>query len=279
MKNLERREFFKLTALATGGFMLGTEVNGESGAPAGAVFAPNAFIKISSDGSITLVAHMPDMGQGVKTSLPMLIAEELEVDWEEVAIEQVVANEKIYGRQTAGGSQSVPANFIRLRQLGAAAKEMLVRAAAEEWGVSADQCIAESGTVKLASGEKVLTYGELAPKAALLEAPNPKKVSLKDAKDFKLLGKRIGGVDNKAMVTGQPLYGIDQVQPGLKYASFLRCPVFGGAVKEANLEEVKGLPGVSDVFRSHSIGSGLCRGGRGCGFYLASDGGHEGSQG
>ena len=248
MKNLERREFFKLTALATGGFMLGTEVNGESDTPADAVFTPNAFIKISSDGSITLIAHMPDMGQGVKTSLPMLIAEELEVDWDDVIIEQAVANEKVYGRQTAGGSQSVPVNYTRLRKLGAAAKEMLVRAAAQEWDVPVSRCVGESGAVKHTASEKVLTYGELATKAAQMEAPNPKQVALKDKKDFKLIGKRIGGVDNKAMVTGSPLYGIDQVKPGMKYASFLRCPVFGGSVKEANLEEVKKMPGVIEVF-------------------------------
>jgi len=242
--NLHRREFFKLTALTTGGFILG--VGAQEKTTAGAVFSPNALIEITSTGNITLTAHMPDVGQGVKTSLPMLIAEELDVPWETVKIKTEVANEKIFGRQTAGGSQSVKSNYDRLRRLGAAAREMLVAAAAEEWAISADQCVAERG--KVTSGTKSLSYGELAAKAAQQKAPDPKRVSLKDPQDFKIMGKRIGGVDNEAIVTGQPLFGIDQLLKGLKYASYLRCPSFQGEVKSANLDEIKSLPGVSDAF-------------------------------
>lgn len=246
MKTIERRDFFKLTALASGGFMLGAEAQEKKGKEDS--FSLNPFIKINSDGQVTLIAHMPDMGQGVKTSLPMLLAEELEVDWEQVAIEHVVTDERVYGRQTAGGSQSVAANYTRLRQLGAAAKHILLSAAAQQWNVPATECLAENSFIKHSASGKTLSYGELAAAASELEAPNPKKIKLKDPADFKIIGKRIGGVDNEAIVTGQLDYGIDQTPPNLKYASFLRCPVFGGSVKSANLEEIKKQPGVSDAF-------------------------------
>ena len=249
MSNINKREFFKLTILTTGGFMLASRVDAEDVA---ATFEPNAFIKITSGGEITLIAHMPEIGQGVKTSLPMLLAEELEVEWEKVNVETVITNGKLFGQQAAGGSQSVRKNYTRLRKLGAAAKDMLLSAAASEWGVKKSQCVAENGTVKY--GDKYLTYGELAKKASRLKAPNPKQVKLKAPKDFKIIGKRIGGVDNEAIVTGKPLFGIDQVQTGMKHASFVRCPSFGGNATKANLKEIKAMPGVIDAFIVKSNG-------------------------
>ena len=248
MKTIEHREFFKLTALASGGFMLRTEAAAENEERAAPPFEPSPFISIGSDGTIMLTSHMPDMGQGVKTSLPMLIAEELEVDWEQVKIKTEVVDKKLYGRQNAGGSQSVARNYDRLRRLGAAAKSLLIEAAAKEWGVPQQECEAASAVITHATSKRTLSYGELAQKASQLEAPNPKSVTLKDSKDFKIIGKRIGGVDNQAIVTGKPLYGIDQVQAGLKYASFVRSPAFGGEVKKANLEEIQAKPGISAAF-------------------------------
>lgn len=249
MKSLERREFLKASSLIGGGLLLGAwleAAEGEKGAEDG--FSPNAFIKITSQGEIVLTAHMPDMGQGVKTTLPMLIAEELEVAWEQVSVEQAEGNESRYGKQTAGGSQSVRSNYKRLRRLGAAAKEMLVAAAAKEWAVPVAECEAREGEVRHDASSRKMAYHELAGKAAKMPAPAMGKVSLKKASDFKILGKHIGGVDNEAIVKGELRYGIDQVQEGMKYASFLRCPVFGGSVEEANLDEVKALSGVSEVF-------------------------------
>ncbi len=248
MKATNRRDFFKLTVLATGGFMLKAQTKAADTKKATESFIPHPFIEITSDGKITLTSHIPEIGQGIKTSLPMLIAEELEVDWEQVNIISQVVNEDIFGRQTAGGSQSTAMNYQRLRQLGAATKQMLIQAAANKWSVPTSECTATAGTIIHTTSKKSITYAELAADASSLAAPHPKSVILKDAKDFKLLGTRISGVDNDKVVKGDPLFGIDQVQPSMKYAAFLRCPSFTGEVKSANLDEIKKMPGVSHAF-------------------------------
>lgn len=245
MNTIDRRGFFKVSALAGGGFLLASWTRAADADAGG--FAPSAFIRITPDGGVTIMAHKPEIGQGVKTTLPMIVAEELEVPWESVTVEQASIDPK-YGGQTAGGSTSVPSNYDRLRRLGAVARTMLVGAAAETWGVSPDECRADSGEVVHEAGDRKAGYGELASAAAKLEVPDEKTVKLKDPKDFKILGRRIGGVDNRAIVTGEPLFGIDQVQDGMKHACYLRCPVFGGKVVKANLDEVRKMPGVSDVF-------------------------------
>lgn len=245
MKTMDRRNFFKVSALAGGGFMLASWARAEEAADA--TFSPSAFIRLYPDGKVTLMAHKPEIGQGVKTSLPMIIAEEMEIPWEAVTVEQA-SIDRAYGGQSAGGSWSVPSSYDPLRRLGAVARTMLVTAAAAEWKVPAGECHAEAGEViHKASGRK-LGYGALAAAAAKLEVPDGKSVTLKDPKDFKILGKRIGGVDNEAIVTGKPLFGIDQEQPGMKYACYLRCPVPGGKVTGANVGEVKAMPGVVDAF-------------------------------
>ena len=244
--SLPRRDFFKLTSLAGGGFLLGLPAQADSINPE-VTFSPSAFIKISSGGEITLMAHKPEIGQGVKTSLPMILAEELEVPWESVTVEQAPVDKKAFGGQVAGGSNSTPKNYRRLRVLGAAARHLLVEAAAQIWKVDSSQCSAADATVTHSDGRK-LTYAELAETASKLSPPKPKNVVLKDPADFKILGRRIGGVDNEDIVTGQQLFGIDQKVEGMKYASYLRCPVFTGSVKSANLDEVKSRPGVSDAF-------------------------------
>jgi isoquinoline 1-oxidoreductase beta subunit len=245
--SLDRRGFFRVTALASGGFLLGWNAEAAEEAAA-AAFSPNAFIRITPEGLVTIFAKNPEVGQGVKTSLPMIVAEELEVPWEKVTVEQAPVNQAAFGHQMAGGSMSTPSNYDRLRRMGAIARTMLVDAAAKEWGVSADECEAVAGEVVHKPSGKKLAYGALAAAASKLPVPDERSVKLKKVEEFKLLGKRIGGVDNPKIVTGQPLFGIDQKQPGMKYAAYVRCPVFTGKVKEADLDAVKKLPGVADAF-------------------------------
>jgi isoquinoline 1-oxidoreductase subunit beta len=252
---LNRRSFLKLSAFASGGLVLaayfrfgGDAFAAEVVVPAtDGTFAPNAFIRIAPDGSVTLMSKTPEIGQGIKTSLPMIIAEELEVDWNSVKIEQAPLN-PIYGGQSAGGSTTTPNNFDNFRKLGATARTMLIAAAAQTWGVSASECYADHGSVVHRNSPRRLTYGELVATASTLPVPPAAEVQLKDPKDFKLLGSRIGGVDNPAIVTGKPLFGLDQKLPGMLYAVYQKCPVFGGKVVRANLDEIKSLPGVRDAF-------------------------------
>ncbi len=252
--SIPRRRFLKLTGIAGGGLALAfaigrsQRVHGAHHGGGHAPFAPNSFIQIKPDGSIVLAAKNPEVGQGVKTFLPMILAEELEAPWESVMIEQSDIDRDRFGIQSAGGSQSTPRNWNLLREAGAVARTMLVTAAAQSWGVDASKCKADQGFVVNESTGAKLSYGELATAAAKLPVPDAKSVTLKERSEFKLLGKFVAGVDNRDLVTGQPLFGIDQNLPGMRYAVYVKCPSFGGAVKRANLEELKGLPGVVDAF-------------------------------
>jgi isoquinoline 1-oxidoreductase beta subunit len=247
---IDRRQFVKVSALAGGGLLIGTfvrlgDLDAAEPVAAAADFAPNAFISISSSGAVSLIAPNSEMGQGVKTSLPMIVAEELDVAWERVTVTQGDLN-PAYGRQTSVGSQSTPSNFMPLRRAGATARAMLVQAAAETWSVPTSECTTESGTVIHRASNRRATYGELATKAASLTPPA--NVALRDPKDFKLLGTRVPGVDNQKIVTGAPLFGIDVQLPGMLYATYTKCPVFGGKVVSANLDVVKARQGVRDAF-------------------------------
>jgi len=250
---IDRRGFLRLSALAGGGLVLGFYLksgNRALGAEVvkpvdGTEFKPNAFIRITPDGVVTLVSKQPEIGQGIKTSLPMIIAEELEVNWKDVVIVQGDLD-PAYGSQGAGGSRSTPNNYDEFHRLGATARTMLVAAAAETWGVPVTECAAANGAVRHTPSDRTLGYGELVAKAATL--PVPEIVSLKSPKDYKLLGTRIGGVDNPKVVSGQPLFGIDIRLPDMVYAVYEKCPVFGGKVISANLDEIKKLPGVKDAF-------------------------------
>ena len=245
---LDRRSFLKIIALAGGGFALGLYSRDEDAiAESADAFAPNAFIRITTNGTVTLVAKNPEIGQGVKTSLPMILAEELEVDFKTVAVEQAPYDAEL-GRQVIAASRSIPDNYLLLRRAGATARMMLIAAAAETWGVPAGECQARLGNVIHAATGRSAGYGSLAAKAAKMPLPDASNVNLKAPKTFTIIGKRVAGVDNPAIVTGEPLFGIDGVLPGMLHAVYQKCPVFGGKVTGANLDKIKALPGVKYAF-------------------------------
>jgi isoquinoline 1-oxidoreductase subunit beta len=249
-----RRTFLQAGAAAGGGLMLSLRLpfaNGDAEAANG--FAPNAFIRIGSDGQIVLTIPYVEMGQGTYTSIPMLIAEELEVDLKQVRPEHAPPNEKLYGNpllggiQATGNSNAVRAAWQPLRQAGAIARTMLVAAAAKRWNVDAASCRAQSGEVRHAPTGRRATYGELAADAARL--PVPKNVALKRPEDFKLIGTPAKRLDTPAKVNGTAIYGIDVRPPGVKIATLAQSPVFGGRVKRVDDAAAKAVKGVRQIVR------------------------------
>jgi len=244
---ISRRCFLQMSAVASGGFMLGLYDRPWAKAQSGPQLTPQAFIRIAPDGIVTIMARGPEIGQGVRTMLPMLIAEELDADWSRVRVEQADLDEAKYGPQFAGGSMSTPIGWEPMRRVGAAGRRMLIAAAAEHWGVPADECATEAGRVVHAKSGKSAGYGDLADGAAKIAAPKMSEVKLKDPKTYRIIGKSQRGVDNHAIVTGKPIFGIDVELPGMLHAVIQKCPVYGGKVKNANLDAVKKMPGVRHV--------------------------------
>ncbi len=244
-----RRSFLRVTALSGGGMLLGAYVEPKAFGqpPAPPPLEPTAFIKITPDGTVTLISRNPEIGQGVKTMLPMLIAEELEVDWTSVKVEQANFDAK-YGLQSTGGSRAASNNWIPMQQVGAVGREMLIAAAAKTWGVPASECYAAHGRVYHRPTDRSLGYGQLAATAATLPVPDLKSVRLKQASEYKIIGQSQPGVDIPQIVSGQPIFGIDFTTAGMLYAVYEKCPVYGGKVVSANLDEVKRMPGVRHAF-------------------------------
>lgn len=273
-----RRTFLKIGAAAGGGLMLSLAAcatpTDTDGAPAAATAAAppappleiNAFVAISTSGRVRIMAKNPEIGQGVKTMLPMLIAEELDADWGMVDIEQANADPDKFGTaatggpQFAGGSRATPATWLPLRRLGAATRYMLIQAAAQRWGVPAGELTTGPGVVRHAASGRQAGYGELAEAAAAMSPPDEevmKTIALKDGKDFRIIGKSVKQWDTPRIVRGEPMFGIDMVIPDMKYAVYQQCPVWGGKVVSANLDEVKALPGVVDAFIVRQVGDDL----------------------
>ncbi len=246
----DRRTFLKVVGLASGGLVLAFYVGAPNIANANgkSTFAPNAFIRISPDGTILIYSKGPEIGQGIKTAFPLIVAEELDADWAHVRVEQAPINPAVYGRQSAGGSRSIPMSWDQLRKAGASARAMLVSAAAKEWNVAASECRTASSVVYHDASSRQLTYAALSNKAAAVPVPDESTLRLKTREEYKLLGTFVTGVDNHAIVTGQPLFGIDTVLPNMRYAVFEKCPAVGGKVRNANLDQIKKMPGVIDAF-------------------------------
>ncbi|MBK8704872.1 MAG: xanthine dehydrogenase family protein molybdopterin-binding subunit [Saprospiraceae bacterium] len=246
ISKVDRRDFIKITGIAGAGLLLGFPLKSKaSGLDAGeGVFSPNAFLQISSDGSIVIWAKNPEIGQGVKTSLPMIIAEELEADWQKVEIRQAGLDERM-GSQFAGGSTAIKNNWETLRMAGATARVMLVAAAATRWDVAYAECKASNAIVTHEPTGRKLTYGELADAAS--QQAIPPIVDLKQPRDFKLLGQSIPGVDNKAIATGQPIFGLDAKPKGMLTAVIARSPVYGGKVKKILDSEALKVSGVVQI--------------------------------
>lgn len=242
MSPLSRREFITAGVAAGAGLVIGFYLpHGSKGSTAD-VFSPNAYLKITPEDRVIVVVARSEMGQGVRTSLPMILAEELEADWKKIEIEQAGAS-TLFGDQTTGGSASVRTTWDPMRKAGAAAREMLISAAALQWGVARASCKAENGAVLHAASNRRASYGELANKAATL--PVPTDVPLKTAKDYKIVGKPIQRLDTPAKVNGSAEYGIDFRVPDMKFAVLARCPVIGGKVASFDDKESKKVSGVS----------------------------------
>jgi isoquinoline 1-oxidoreductase subunit beta len=248
---VSRREFLTVGAAVGGGLLINFSIPAfaltKSGPPAGSATL-NAYIWILPNGETHIVNKNPEVGQGIKTAFPMIVAEELDVAWKDVRAEDAEVDPVRYGGQFAGGSTSIPSNYDMLRRVGAAGRLMLVTAAARSWGVPVEECEAADGVVSHKGKNKQATCGQLASAAARMAPPNLASVQLKDPKNFKIIGKPIGGVDSPRIVRGQPIFGIDVTVPGMKYAVYEKCPVYNGRFVSANLDEVKALPGVRGVY-------------------------------
>ncbi|MCJ7466425.1 MAG: molybdopterin-dependent oxidoreductase [Maribacter sp.] len=251
-----RRSFIKVSAAAGGGMLIGfswlnsCKPNSPELAAGVAVpnewFEINGYIKIGDTGMVTIYSPNPEIGQNVRTSMPMIVAEELDVPWENVVVEQAPLNTGWYQNQFAGGSLSIRLSWNALRMAGATGRRMLLEAAAKEWGLTVNDLTADQGVIKEKNGERTISYGEIASKAVGIEVP--KEVELKRPKDFTLIGTSVKNVDGKKIVKGEPLFGLDFQRDGMQLAMIQHPPAFGMTVKDFNEEEIKNMPGVKDAF-------------------------------
>lgn len=272
---VSRRSFMKVSAGASGGFVLAFGLGmgdadaqqapppgaGPGGPPGGArgggggfgggapaALNPSAYVRIMPDGKITIWSKTPEIGQGIKTGFGMIIAEELDCKWSDVTVEQAEVNAAKYGQQFAGGSTSIPSAWTSLRNAGAAARSLLVAAAAQQWNVPATELTTGDSMVRHAASNRTASYGSLSTAAATMPVPAASALTLKARKDWKLLGTKVTGSDNPALVTGKPLFAVDVQLPNMKVAVFEKCPAIGGKAVSANLDEIRKMPNVVDAF-------------------------------
>ena len=250
---LSRREVVKAGAAFILGFYLPGQAQ-EPVSPDSGVFKPNAWVRISRDNRITLLTEIPELGQGTRTANVMMLADELEVEWSSIQWEQAPTIPTIYKHLITGGSSGLTATWLPMRQAGAQVREMLLTAAAHQWGVERKDCRAENGAVVHAPTQRRLLYGDLAETAATIPSVNLNQVPLKNAKDFRYIGKPIGRVDTPGKVDGSAIFGIDVRVPGMLFAVIARCPHFGGKLLSCDDSAAKATPGVKAVFAVPPIG-------------------------
>ncbi|HWY44613.1 MAG TPA: xanthine dehydrogenase family protein molybdopterin-binding subunit [Candidatus Sulfotelmatobacter sp.] len=256
---LERRAFLKVGAAAGTGLLIGFHLPAFAGSAEDQEKKKpnplNAWVHITPDNHVSLILGKSEMGQGIMTALPMILAEELSLDWDKIKIEQAPTNPAIYDHGT-GGSGSVAGSWLPMRRAGAAAREMLITAAAQRWNVNRDTCKAVDGGVLHGARKNFLTYGELAEDAARLPIPDFNTVPLKNSDDFTIVGHDKRRYESSAKATGKAVFGIDSHPPGIQYAVIARCPVFGGKVKSFDAAKAKAIPGVKDVIAIDAVGEG-----------------------
>jgi len=256
---LERRAFLKVGAAAGTGLLIGFHFPAFAGSAEDQEKKKpnplNAWVHITPDNHVSLILGKSEMGQGIMTALPMILAEELSLDWDKIKIEQAPTNPAIYDHGT-GGSGSVAGSWLPMRRAGAAAREMLVTAAAQRWNVNRDTCKAVDGGVLHGARKNFLTYGELAEDAARLPIPDFNTVPLKNSDDFTIVGHDKRRYESSAKATGKAVFGIDSHPPGIQYAVIARCPVFGGKVKSFDASKAKAIPGVKDAIAIDAVGEG-----------------------
>ncbi|WP_138482171.1 xanthine dehydrogenase family protein molybdopterin-binding subunit [Dyadobacter bucti] len=253
LEQTSRRSFMKIAAAAGGGLFLGFNWSNSTALPvvvdakkiAAGSITFNSYLSIGTDNIITIVSPNPEIGQGIKTAFPMVVAEELDADWKQVKTVQGNLDTGIFERQVTGGSGAVPHSWERLRKAGATARHLLIEAAAAGWKVPVAECTTENGKVLHKGSGKSLSYGELAEAASKLTAP--KEVKLKSEKDFKLIGQSVRNVDNNNIATGKPLFGLDVYREGMLFAVIQRPKAFGLKLKSVNAEAAKAMPGIVDV--------------------------------
>ncbi|MBX3481951.1 xanthine dehydrogenase family protein molybdopterin-binding subunit [Phenylobacterium sp.] len=250
-----RREV--LVSVGAGGLTLGFAMAGQAQAEDDAVKPLNAYVSVAPSGMVTITAKNPEVGQGVKTMLPMLIAEELDVPWDSVRIEQADNDPKAFGRQFAGGSMATPLHWDELRRVGAVARAMLIQAAATAWNCGPGDCATDAGAVIHRPSGRKRTYGSLALACAGVTPPDPKSLTLKDPKAYRILGKFTPQYDVAKIVNGEPLFGIDVRRPGMLYASIVKAPVFGARVASADLDAARAVKGVKKAFVIEGDPNGL----------------------
>ncbi len=249
-----RRDFIKAGA-AAGEFKLAFSVAAKVARARREAAAPlNAFVRVPTDGVVTIMSKNPDMGKGVSTSMPMLIAEELDVASENVRIEQAPNDPQAFGRQHSGSSQGLFLQWVNHRRVGAVARQMLIQAAALGWNCPVRECATTPGTVIHKTSGRMASYGSLASQCATMAVPDPRTVPLKDPMDYRIIGRPKRQYDTAKIVTAEPLFWIDVRRPGLLYATYEKAPVFGAKVASTDLTAAKAVKGVRDAFIVESWG-------------------------